>query len=138
MPFHDDGSTMPRRRWPWQRDTAAFGWLDSQHPFRRGACPPGVLEYLEQAARNPVDRTRGYHACVFCPPREVAPNQPWAALGPTPHQTSNRDMLELGSASLEVHADGKRWVAPNLVLHYITEHGYLPPDDVIAAGSDQQ
>ncbi|HHU39597.1 MAG TPA: hypothetical protein GXZ45_10000 [Propionibacterium sp.] len=130
---HVDGAVARPKRWPWQRDTLAFGWLDREHAFRQGACPPQVVAHLEQAARNPVDRTRGYHACLFCPPREVPADQPWAMMGPTPYETGTGDVLQLGSASIEVEAGGQRWVAPNLVLHYITEHDYLPPDEVVHA-----
>ena len=37
-------------------------------------------------------------------------------------------LVNLDSASLIVaDVDGNPWVAPNLVLHYITVHGYVPP-----------
>ena len=133
MPFLEDGSVLTRRRWPWQRDTLAFGWLDPAHPFRQGACPPAVLAGLEESARRPVDQTRGYHVCAFCPPRTGTADQPWATLGPTPYVTRAGDTIDLGSASLEVVTGGRRGVAPNLVLHYVSEHGYLPPDEVGSA-----
>lgn len=125
MPHIEDGTVLAKRRWPWQRDTLAFGWLDTAQPFRTGAVPEGVVEALEEAARHPVDRTRGFHTCGLCPARE------WP--GPTPHPTRRGDTLQLGTASLEVLADGARWVAPNLVVHYVTEHGYVPPDEVLRA-----
>lgn len=32
--------------------------------------------------------------------------------------------------------DGNPWVAPNLVLHYVTVHGYVPPTRVYDAPPD--
>lgn len=122
--FVEDGSVLQRRRWPWQKDTLAFGGLDGAHPFRSGTCPAEVVDALEEAARHPVDQTRGHHVCVLCPPREV---------GPTPHETAKGDVLQLGSASIEVMVDGTRWVAPTLVLHYVAVHHYQPPEAVLHA-----
>ncbi|TBT83210.1 hypothetical protein ET989_12090 [Propioniciclava sinopodophylli] len=132
MVHHEDGSVLTPGRWPWQHDTLAFGWLDAGHAFRQGACPPALLGHLEAAARHPVDRTRGFHVCTLCPP-PATPDERWGVFGPTHHQTTEGDTLALGSASLEVHAGRRRWVAPNLVLHYIAAHGYLPPDEVVGA-----
>ena len=50
--FVEDGSVLQRRRWPWQKDTLAFGWLDGAHPFRSGTCPAEVVDALEEAARH--------------------------------------------------------------------------------------
>ncbi|WP_249375347.1 hypothetical protein [Streptomyces sp. I05A-00742] len=42
--------------------------------------------------------------------------------------------LLLGTAELRVvSADGTWFIAPDLVLHYVTDHGYLPPDDFVEA-----
>ena len=47
--------------------------------------------------------------------------------GSTPYETTTKTYY-LGSASLIVaDVDGNPWVAPNLVLHYVTVHGYVPP-----------
>ena len=132
--YHEDGSVLSPRKWPWQKDTLAFGWLDPRRPFREGPCPSEVRRGLEEAARSPIDRTRGFHTCAFCPrpaPEEVGP---WSRdFHPTEYAAQRGDTLHLGSASIEVMAGGRRWVAPNLVLHYVSEHGYLPPAEVVAA-----
>ena len=40
--------------------------------------------------------------------------------------TDKGGVLEAGYLDLKA-------VAPNLVLHYVSEHGYLPPAEVVAA-----
>jgi hypothetical protein len=40
----------------------------------------------------------------------------------------------LGSAEIRVPSgNGTIYVAPNLIIHYIREHGYRPPDEFIRA-----
>lgn len=101
----------------------AFGWLDSEHPYATGSCPAPLVASLEQAASRPLWRTRGYHRCPLCPPGALP------AMPGTPYETASGEVLLLGDACLEIRArDKTTWVAPNLVLHYIETHGYLPPD----------
>ena len=70
----------------------------------------------------------------LCPRPAPAEVGPWSPdFHPTEYTTQQGDTLHLGSASIEVMAGGRGWVAPNLVLHYVAEHGYLPPDEVVAA-----
>ena len=71
------------------------------------------------------------HLRLLPPPGEVGPWSP--DFHPTEYAAQRGDTLHLGSASIEVMAGGRHWVAPNLVLHYVSEHGYLPPAEVVAA-----
>ncbi|CDR02381.1 hypothetical protein GCM10022420_040780 [Streptomyces iranensis] len=42
--------------------------------------------------------------------------------------------VTLGSAEIRLLARDGRWlIAPNLVLHYVAAHGYLPPGEFIEA-----
>ena len=129
MVFIEDGAVLARRRRPWQKDILAFGWIDPRHHHRTGPCPQAVLLALEKLALRPVDRTRGFHACPYCPRPEGAR---WGFMA-TKYRTAAGEELELGSASIAVEVDGQTWKAPNLVVHYIKEHGYLPPDDIVRA-----
>ncbi|MGD8214803.1 hypothetical protein [Aestuariimicrobium sp. Y1814] len=131
MTHQDDGADLspslysPVRglaRWR-ARPPLAFGWLEPGHPYRRGQAPVAVLVALEQLALAPVDQTRGYHGCGFC-------RHP--GLSGTPYRTLHGHDLLLGSASIAATIEGRRWVAPNLVLHYLTSHDYLPPAEVVA------
>lgn len=114
------GRTRPNASSP---TTLAFGWLDAAHDYPTGSCPPGVVEGLEDALRTPIDRTRGWQHCTLCPP---------TAECPTPYTMQDGQTTVLGDASVEVVVDAeRRWVAPTLVLHYVRDHGYLPPSEVI-------
>lgn len=39
----------------------------------------------------------------------------------------------MGSGYITVPGDGRIFIAPSLVLHYIDAHGYRPPDPFVAA-----
>jgi hypothetical protein len=125
MPFHADGELLASSRWFRGRTTRAFGWLDPRHSYATGSCQEQVVLALEDAARSPIDRTRGWHTCPFC--------QGASRHASTPYTTSTGEVMELGDASLEINVDSRRrWLAPNLVLHYIADHDYVPPGEVIA------
>jgi len=102
------------------------GWLDSQHDFPVGDPPDGFLEALkEMCAGNAHARTRGWHAC----------NLPHAQQLDYPCTIEvSGEKIPLGSAEIRIAAeDGAIISAPNLVLHYVDYHRYLPPDVFIEA-----
>jgi hypothetical protein len=100
-----------------------FGWLDPAHECTRGHCPARVVEILEDAARSPICQTRGYHQCGFCAQTTT---------GLTRHQARSGETVLAGSACIEIQdLEGNWWVAPNMVLHHIAEHSYLPPERLI-------
>ncbi len=121
MTYHDDGATLSTSRMPWGKTHRAFGWLEPGHDHAKGRCPSEILDLLERAAADPVDRTRGWQTCGFCARGEY---------GPTPYRTASGSELQLGNASLHVVAGSTVWVAPTLVLHYVAEHEYLPPAEL--------
>jgi hypothetical protein len=89
------------------------GWLDTDHPFPRGTVSERFLSNLQQHCKTLVRHTRGPFPCPFCD---------WTGL------------IECGSA--EVWIKGKEnvvFAAPSLIYHYITSHGYRPPQEFIDA-----
>lgn len=101
-----------------------IGWLGKGHRFPRGRVPDAALEKLWKLCLLPPHVTRGFHRCEFCrsPPfggvAAVWKGRQW----------------KLGSAEIRVEGtEGIVYFAPNLVLHYITEHQYLPPAEFLAA-----
>lgn len=107
----------------------AVGWLGPERPFTKGACPRDVRDQLVALAVRPRHAMRGYHVCPFCPPgtsrdhmlRVEDPSKPGT-------------FAWLGHAEVWVEgADGTRYAAPTLIVHYIDEHGYLPPPAFIEA-----
>ncbi|MGK5641695.1 hypothetical protein ACSNOK_25745 [Streptomyces sp. URMC 126] len=105
----------------------AIGWLDPAHAFPRGAAPRGFAEALgELCLRAAHARTRGRHSCPF--PHGAPGSGSPGTVGPEGRTAP------LGGAEVRVvAADGTWLIAPDLVLHYVTDHGYLPPDDFVEA-----
>ena len=88
------------------------GWLESGHGHYRGTVPEGFLERLRTLAEQPKNLCRGTHDCDLCP----------AGSG----LRGNGEVHVVG-------ADGQVYAAPVLVVHYVEEHGYLPPQEFIDA-----
>lgn len=95
------------------------GWLDIEHPYTRGEVPPGFVQALLEACRHPVARYKGFHRCSFCAVEPVG----W---------TLGKGM-SLGSCDIEVVGENAVYFAPALILHYVADHGYLPPQGFIDA-----
>lgn len=94
-----------------------FGWLTPEHEFPVGRADPRDMLILERAVKNScIWVARGWHCCLF------GPHCPY----PATYSIDGRECA-LGDASIVVVDDeGRPWVAPNLVLHYVVEHGYAP------------
>ena len=106
--------------------TLAVGWLEPEHPFTTGHVPAEFIQALHELCRQPVRRTRGIHACRLCPP----PHRTWPGMSVAHPEGDYR----VGNGEVHVTGrDGASYAAPSLVIHYVTEHGYRPPDGFIAA-----
>jgi hypothetical protein len=102
-------------------DVLNVGWLSRDQFFPRGTVPDTFVGQLEQLVGRPVNLYRGTHLCEFCPEPLVKVNERGLKMiGPSPGTFGNGEIRVEGD-------DGIIYVAPVLVLHYITEHGYLPP-----------
>lgn len=98
------------------RRTLEVGWLHRDHPFRQGLAPAGFVERLKEF----LHRRRacyeifewgvcmGFHSCGFC-------NEA--------HDTG----------SLGVLHEGKLYCPPTMIVHYVEQHQYLPPDEFISS-----
>jgi hypothetical protein len=91
--------------------TINIGWLDRVHAFPTGETNEAFRINLEILCQWRVKQTRGFHRCSFCKGRE----------------------RPASSSEMRVAGNGKTYAAPSLVYHYVVEHGYLPPDEFIAA-----
>jgi hypothetical protein len=92
------------------------GWLDAQHPYSRGPVNPEFLDRLKQYAALSVQSEKvlrwgmflGGHLCEFC--EKV-----------------------YGSLNCGVPFKGLLFVFPELMVHYVGTHSYLPPDVFVTA-----
>lgn len=94
-----------------------FGWLSPDHDFPVGRMDPRNVRILERALQNSrIWVIRGIYPCAISrechrPVSCIIDGRKWT----------------LGYTSIVVVDDeGRPWVAPNLVLHYVVEHGYDP------------
>jgi len=101
-----------------------IGWLDDARSFPLG--PPDLV-FLEKLAwmcarGQRVNQTRGIHPCNLCQPIPSV----WHHL-----ETSEGTRL-LGTAEIRVEAE-QRYAAPDLIIHYVSDHRYQPPHEFVRA-----
>lgn len=106
------------------------GWLAEGHEVPVGDVPEGFVEALLELAKDTVNVYRGVHFCDFCPTFQDARMN-----------VRFRDVF-IGSGEIHVRGrEGRVYVAPALVVHYVADHGYRPPpefvDAVLTAGAGE-
>jgi hypothetical protein len=86
----------------------AVGWLESGQPFPTGIVERAVYDKLVTLLKSPWQPvvTMGVHHCDLC-----------TYGGPA------------GSSNLFVPAGPRIFVCPELIVHYMNAHGYLPPSE---------
>jgi predicted RNA-binding Zn-ribbon protein involved in translation (DUF1610 family) len=106
--------------------TLNVGWLDEGHEFPTGDVPASFVDRLRTLAECATTmQTRGLHECPFCSEEPDTRAEWWL-----PRASSGRH----GSNEIRgVGADGVRYAAPTLVVHYVTAHRYRPPQAFIDA-----
>ena len=90
-----------------------IGWLQKNQPFEKGETPFLFIEILKNYSEQSftVHHTRGWHGCDFCEAEKMS---------------GSREIRIVG-------ADGKVYACPELVIHYIESHQYLPPQEFVDA-----
>jgi hypothetical protein len=92
------------------------GWLGSGIDFQTKTAEPEFLERLWQHCFISISQTRGLYQCHLCDANRSNVAE------------SGGKQLLLGSAEIRVFSrQGDIYAAPNLVYHYVSEHGYSPP-----------
>lgn len=105
-------------------DVVSIGWLSQTHEYPHGDASAEFGQRLEQLlSSHRVNQMRGYHVCEFC------------SKSPLTHVLRSGKQIMLGSAEIWVPSKDKSiiFAAPDLVYHYVTEHGYLPPEGFVSA-----
>lgn len=90
------------------KETVAVGWLEEGYPFPVGQVPDEFIKLLKYYAQEREHGSYGYYGCNFC-----------------------RSHIDSG----EIHLEGENriYIAPRMIVHYITEHNYRPPSEYIDA-----
>jgi hypothetical protein len=96
----------------------AVGWLARGQSYDRGPLPEAFVAKLLDLLENPWEpyATAGFHRCDFCR----------ISGGPAQLQSGSRS-ISLGVRNLYVPGDGKLFVSPSLIAHYMDAHEYCPP-----------
>ena len=112
------------------------GWLDGIHPFPKGHVASQLIEKMKGLATKPVELYRGKHLCEVCvQPKDIIktfiPNRV-KVLDPEGQWMKWADSRS-SNGEIRVLSDGITYAAPVLIVHYIEEHGYLPPAQFLEA-----
>ena len=103
-------------------EVRAIGWLSAAHTFNQGTVSPDfftrLVEHVTTAWFPAV--AMGVHGCEFC------------SL-PTARGLKFSRYARLSSENVWIPAPGVVYVAPAMILHYVAEHGYAPPEEFVAA-----
>src|SRR6185295_9100112 len=98
------------------------GWLSREHAFSKGDVAPHLTNKLALLSRERMNEMKGCFFCELCDP------------GAPPSMTimvEGNEVL-LGNAEIWVPGAGnKTYVAPNLIVHYVRDHQYHPPDEFL-------
>jgi hypothetical protein len=89
------------------------GWLESGYAFDVGPTPRRFRWKLGKLAKDIKNPMWGFHECSLCD-------------GPGGKTQGNGEIHVTGS-------DGIMYIAPELILHYIDTHDYLPPKEFVDA-----
>ena len=125
MTYFQDLSIYSYRRCSLVTQDLNVGWLDKEHEFTQGQCPSEVVDnLLEQLQQGKVyNLCRGFHRCNICDSQ-----------GKLIHRYEYKGYQFVGNGEFHVRISASQfYVAPVLILHYIIEHNYLPPEDFIKA-----
>jgi nucleoside diphosphate kinase len=89
------------------------GWLAAGRPYPTGPVPPAFVEKLTAVQEvHRMNECLGFHACDLCP----------------------ADMAPEGNGEVRIPgAPGIAYAAPVLIAHYVTAHGYRPPQAFVDA-----
>lgn len=121
--YIEDGASMEPdgRKFDEMVTYVAIGWL-GHGAYTQGGVSTEFIDALIRAAfTHHANQMRGYHYCEHCAMEDIEVRQ-----------GDNRIML--GSAEIWIPVgDGRVFVAPNLIIHYVRDHGYLPPAEFIDA-----
>ena len=98
------------------------GWLTAESPFATGVAPPGLVEQISRATRIVRNPMRGIEGCAFCGHEHI-------------REVVAGETLLLGMSEVWIPSPANEvvYIAPSLLVHYVTRHQYLPPGEFVRA-----
>jgi hypothetical protein len=131
LPLQKDGR-WGEGRLPDDLELFAVGWLGNSVSTRgqvHADCIDGLYEAYT-AGRIFTDGTSGFHNCELCSgDDEWYPN---GQVGPV-IQWRGGHLRVVGHGHYLLRYDDRVYISPALLLHYILDHEYKPPDEFILA-----
>jgi hypothetical protein len=108
-----------------------IGWLGSQVPSK-GPVPEPVIDFLFNAYKEGVlsDGTRGWHSCEIC---AAAGDLPIAEYTLPKVKWRDQSKQIMGHGHYLIRHQKKVYMCPALIIHYILDHDYQPPEEFIQA-----
>lgn len=104
-------------------DVLNVGWIGRGQAFPVGKASHDFLDKLKLLIREgshfEVNRMRSVHPCNVCGERDFA-------------TLNSRAGIPVGAAEIWVpRVGGGFFASPSMILHYVMDHNYLPPDSFI-------
>jgi hypothetical protein len=99
----------------------AVGWIED-FGFPTGQVPDTFIELLivSHTEKNIFsDGTRGIHTCTLC--NQITPHVEWKSY----------NIRVMGHGHYLVQKDKTVFMAPELILHYLLDHQYCPPEEFV-------
>jgi hypothetical protein len=114
--------------WPGLPNGLNIGWLSPDHSFPRGAVSLAFAHEMMLLGEGKVENvTRGVHVCEFC-------QAPVDLIQADPHYQDVWELFRSGNGELHVKGNaGVVYCAPALIVHYVSEHQYQPPQEFVEA-----
>jgi hypothetical protein len=89
------------------------GWLSKDQEYATGETPQAALDKIIELTKKPVNLCRGFHECEFC------------------QEQSTPTLYGNGEIRVTDPDTGKTYASPMMILHYILNHDYRPPEEFI-------
>ncbi len=112
----------------WSSYLRAIGWLERGQEFPKGRVPAPVFRKLFAMAREPWEPVHcmGWHTCTLCWIPRLRPRLVFLLTPPF-------GVVSVGITNLFVPGQRFLYIAPSMVLHYISKHRYSPPTEFCEA-----
>lgn len=102
-----------------------IGWINEVNEHNKGSVPSEFIDNLWLYVKRPFNEIRGNLNCCLCNGEKVH----------FPTLTDSVELSKLGLSEIRVISETgeQKYAAPSIMLHYISEHGYCPPEEFIKA-----